>query len=77
MGGEVQRPGRIEWTPDLTMTKAIQAAGGFTLYAKENANNVVRDQKAYTLDARFAQKSPGEDPKLLPGDSLQIDRSAF
>ena len=77
VGGEVQRPGRIEWAPDLTMTKAIQAAGGFTLYAKETAINVVRDQNAYTLNARLAQKSPSEDPKLLPGDSLQIDRSAF
>ncbi len=77
VGGEVQRPGRIEWTPDLTMTKAIQAAGGFTLCAKETAVSVVRDQNAYTLDARLAQKSPGEDSKLLPGDSLQVDRSAF
>ncbi|GAB5561158.1 MAG: hypothetical protein SynsKO_28050 [Synoicihabitans sp.] len=77
VGGEVQRPGRIEWTPDLTMTKAIQAAGGFTLYAKESAVSVVRDQNAYTLDARLAQRSPAEDPKLLPGDSLQVDRSAF
>ena len=59
------------------MTKAIQAAGGFTLYAKETAINVVRDQEAYSLDARLAQKSPAEDPKLLPGDSLQVDRSAF
>ena len=32
VGGEVQRPGRIGWTPDLTVAKAIQAAGGFTLY---------------------------------------------
>jgi polysaccharide export outer membrane protein len=31
VGGEVQRPGRIVWTPDLTLAKAIQAAGGFTL----------------------------------------------
>lgn len=77
VGGEVQRPGRIEWTPDLTMTKAIQAAGGFTLYAKESAINVVREQAAYVLDARLAQRNPGEDPKLLPGDSLQVDRSAF
>jgi polysaccharide export outer membrane protein len=77
VGGEVQRPGRIEWTPDLTMTKAIQAAGGFTLYAKETAVNVVRDRQAYILDAKLAQRSPSEDPKLLPGDSLQIDRSAF
>lgn len=77
VGGEVQRPGRIEWTPDLTMTKAIQAAGGFTIYAKETAVNVVREQEAYVLDAKLAQRSPGEDPRLLPGDSLQIDRSAF
>jgi polysaccharide biosynthesis/export protein VpsN len=77
VGGEVQNPGRIEWTPDLTLTKAIQAAGGFTLYARESAVNVIRDQTAYTLDAKLAQRTPGEDPKLLPGDSLQIDRSAF
>jgi len=77
VGGEVQRPGRIEWTPDLTMTKAIQAAGGFTLYAREGAVSVVRDQEAYTLDAKLAQRSPGEDPRLFPGDSIQVDRSAF
>lgn len=77
VGGEVQRPGRIVWTPDLTMTKAIQAAGGFSLYAKETAVVVVRDKSAYTLDARLAQRSPVEDPRLLPGDSIQVDRSAF
>lgn len=77
VGGEVQRPGRIVWTPDLTMTKAIQAAGGFTLYAKETAINVVRDQQAYVLDSRLAQRNPGEDPRLLPGDSLRVERSAF
>ena len=30
VGGEVQHPGRIVWTPDLTLAKAVQAAGGFT-----------------------------------------------
>jgi len=77
VGGEVQRPGRIEWTPDLTMTKAIQAAGGFTLYARETAVSVVRDETAYTLDVRLARRSPAEDPHLMPGDSIQVDRSAF
>jgi len=77
VGGEVERPGRIEWTPDLTMTKAIQSAGGFTLYAKESAISVVRDQEAYTLDAKLARRSPSEDPRLFPGDSIQVDRSAF
>ena len=77
VGGEVQRPGRVVWTPDLTLTKAIQSAGGFTLYAKEAAVNLVREQSAYTLDTRLAQRSPAEDPRLMPGDSIQVPRSAF
>lgn len=77
VGGEVARPGRIVWTPDLTLTKAVQAAGGFTLYAKENRVNLVRDRTAYAIDARLAQDSPAEDPRLMPGDSLQVPKSAF
>lgn len=30
VGGKVTRPSRIIWTPDLTLAKAIQSAGGFT-----------------------------------------------
>lgn len=77
VGGEVQRPGRIVWTPDLTVTKAIQSAGGFTLYAKETGVNLVRERNAYTLDTRIAQRNPAEDPRLMPGDSLQVPRSPF
>ena len=77
VGGEVQRPGRIVWTPDLTAAKAIQAAGGFSLYAKETAVSLVRDNTAYTVDMKAAQRNPAGDPKLVPGDSLQIPRSPF
>lgn len=77
VGGEVQRPGRIVWTPDLTAAKAVQAAGGFTLYAKEAAVNLVRASSAYTVDVKQAQKDPGKDPHLVPGDSLQVPRSPF
>jgi len=77
VGGEVVRPGRIIWTPDLTVTKAVQAAGGFTLYAKETRINLVRDRVAYSIDATLAQKSPMEDPRLMPGDSIQAPKSAF
>lgn len=77
VGGEVQRPGRIVWTPDLTASKAIQSAGGFSLYAKENAVNLVRDKNAYTIDVKLAQTSPEQDPRLMPGDSLQVARSPF
>lgn len=77
VGGEVQRPGRVVWTPDLTAAKAIQSAGGFSLYAKETAVNLVRDNRAYTINVELAQKNPGQDPKLVPGDSLQVPRSPF
>lgn len=77
VGGEVQQPGRVQWTPDLTVAKAIQSAGGFSLYAKEDAVTLVRDRKAYAIDVNLAQKNPREDPRMFPGDSLQVSRSAF
>jgi len=77
VGGEVEKPGRIIWTPDLTAAKAVQAAGGFTLYAKEDRVSVVRNQVLYEVDIKLAQKSPSQDPKLEPGDSIQVSRSAF
>ncbi len=77
VGGEVAHPGRIVWTPDLTVTKAVQAAGGFTLYARQSNVSLVREQKTYELDLKLAQKTPAQDPRLMPGDSLQIGRTAF
>jgi polysaccharide biosynthesis/export protein VpsN len=77
VGGEVQRPGRIIWTPDLTVSKAVQAAGGFTLYAKETAVSLSRDKGTYPVDVKLAQKNPGQDPPLVPGDSLHVPRSPF
>ena len=77
VGGEVQRPGRIVWTPDLTVAKAIQSAGGFTLYAKETAVTLVREKAAYPIDVKLAQRNPSQDPRLMPGDSLQVPRSPF
>lgn len=77
VGGEVVRPGRIVWTPDLTVAKAIQAAGGFTLYARESRVSLVREQHPYELDVKLAQKNPAQDPRLMPGDSIQVPRSPF
>jgi protein involved in polysaccharide export with SLBB domain len=77
IGGEVQRPGRIPWSPDLTLSKAVQSAGGFSLYAKETRVMLTRDRKAYEFDVNLAQRQPEQDPLLFPGDSIQVPRSAF
>jgi len=77
VGGEVTRAGRIIWTPDLTVTTAIQAAGGFTLYAKESKVSLVRDRATYDINVQLAQKDPRQDPRLMPGDSIRVPRSPF
>lgn len=77
VGGEVTKPGRIIWTPDLTAAKAIQSAGGFTPYGKQTAVTLVRERRAFPLDVKLAQRDPAQDPRLLPGDSLQVPRSPF
>ncbi len=77
VGGGVAKPGHIIWLPDLTVAKAVQAAGGFSLYAKEGKVTLVRDQTAYDLNARLAQQNPAQDPRLMSDDSLQVPRSAF
>jgi len=38
---------------------------------------VVRNQTLYELDIKLAQKNPSQDPRLEPGDSIQVPRSAF
>ena len=77
VGGEVRSPGRVVWTPDLTLTKAIQSAGGFGLYADKNSVILSRDERTYTVNAKAAETNPSTDPKLYPGDSINIKRSIF
>jgi polysaccharide export outer membrane protein len=77
IGGEVQHPGRIVWSPDLTLSKAVQSAGGFTLYAKETRVTITRDRQSHEFDVKQAQRKPDQDPLLFPGDSIQVPRSAF
>ena len=77
VGGEVARPGRVVWAPDLTVTKAVQSAGGFAIYAKQTRVTLARDGQSYVIDAMLAEKNPAEDPRLLPGDRLTVPKSAF
>ena len=77
VGGEVARPGRVTWSPELTFSKAVQAAGGFAMYAKETRVTLTRNGVSHTIDAKLAEKNPAEDPRLLPGDQISVPKSAF
>ena len=75
VGGEVLRPGRVLWSPDLTLTKAIQEAAGFSIFAKRSTVILTRDERTYLVDAKEALRNPGKDVKVYPGDSLNVPRS--
>ena len=44
---------------------------------EETAVSLIREKAAYPIDVKLAQKNPAQDPRLVPGDSLQVPRSPF
>lgn len=77
VGGDVRSPQRVIYTPDLTLTGAINACGGFTEYAKRGAVRILRGQQVMQIDANAAAKNPGSDPPLRPGDQIYVPRTMF
>lgn len=77
VGGMVNRPGRILWTPDLTMSKAVQDAGGFTIFSKRGGVILNRESRSYTVDVEGALRDPASDVKVYPGDSINVPRNRF
>ena len=37
----------------------------------------MRNQVLYQVDIKLAQRNPSQDPKLEPGDSIDVSRTAF
>lgn len=78
VGGQVNRPGRVVWTPDLTLSKAIQAAGGYNTFADRRGGvRLTRDDSIYAIDGVVAEERPSMDPDLVPGDSINVSRGMF
>lgn len=77
VGGEVRSPQRIQFTNDLTVLRAVFAAGGFTDYANRRSVRVIRGGRVYIVNARAAAGDPRLDMPLKAGDVIQVDRSIF
>jgi polysaccharide export outer membrane protein len=71
VGGAVRVPGRQPWVADLTLTGAIGAAGGFGDFAKDTIK-VVRAGKAEVYSRKMIRKDPSRDPKIQPGDYIEV-----
>lgn len=75
VGGDVKGPRRVEFTPDLRVLGAINAAGGFTDYADQKKVRLLRDGKVIIINVQEIRKDPSKDIILKPGDSIEVPQS--
>jgi polysaccharide export outer membrane protein len=84
VGGQVGKPGKIEWRGDVTVTEAIAMAGGFTDAAKHSQVLLFRrvsdqwtEAKIINTKKMLNSRNLQEDPVLQPGDMLFVPKNAF
>jgi len=76
ISGAVRGPGRIQYTPDLTLMSALNAAGGPNDFAGSKVE-LIRGGKRSTYDLRKLRKDPSQDPRVIPGDQINMSQSWF
>jgi len=76
--GEVRKEDRHQFAGEMTVLKAIAAAGGFTDFAKRTKVQVTRaNGKKITVDCNKAQKDPSVDVAIYPDDKIYVPRRLF
>lgn len=71
VGGNVRAPNRQPWSPDLTLLVAVAAAGGGNEWAGDKID-LIRGGQRTMFSLKKLNKEPSQDPKLLPGDRLDL-----
>ena len=77
VGGEVTKPGPEEYLGQTTVTRAIQSAGDFTVFASHNIWLKKSDGTRISVDVDKALKDSDSDPQVFPGDQIQVNRRKF
>jgi polysaccharide export outer membrane protein len=77
VSGEVKRPGRYPLDGPLTLTRAIEAAGGLTRYASDRLSIRRRDAQGggthdIEVDLKAIRDGKAEDPVLAPDDQVSV-----
>jgi polysaccharide export outer membrane protein len=78
ISGEVKGPGRLLYTGDITVSKAITSAGDFTDFADRSDIILIRangDRFVLNMNRILAGKDP--DPPIFPGDQIKVGRRIF
>lgn len=76
VGGEVRTPGFVPHSGEMTLTRAINAANGFTEFAERTAVLVTRatTKEQIVVDVKKALKDPSLDVPIYPGDVIHVKR---
>lgn len=72
VGGEVRAPNTIQWSPDLTLNQAIMRVGGPGEFGNLKKIKVTREGRSQLFNLKKADKDPSQNPKLLPGDTVEV-----
>lgn len=76
--GEIKGPGPKEYPGDMTIVKAISAAGGFTDFAKRWKVRLTRvDGHSEIINVDKAIENPELDVPVYPGDKIHVPRRIF
>lgn len=78
VGGQVKQPNRQLYLSEMTVTKAIQSAGDFTDFANRRKVKLIRaNGKVILVDCIKASDNPKLDPKVFPGDLIEVPQSWY
>jgi polysaccharide export outer membrane protein len=75
VGGEVKVPGQKPYLSQMTVVKAVQAAGDVTDFGDRKRVKVTRtDNTQVVVDCKKALKNPKLDLPIYPGDVIHVPR---
>ena len=77
VGGEVKVEAPKAYLGETTLTKAIQAGGGFTDFANRKKIKLTRGGKTTIHNWYKIQENPSLDPLVIPGDRIEVPRRLF
>jgi polysaccharide biosynthesis/export protein VpsN len=73
--GEVKRPDRYPYIGEMTVIKAIAAAGDFTDFAEKGSVLLTRlNGEKFTVNVKKARKDHRLDLPIFPGDAIHVNR---
>lgn len=72
--GEVVQRGQKEYPGEMTIVKAIAAAGGFTEFANEKNVRLTHGNHTQTVNVKKAINDPRYDVPVYPGDKIYVKR---